>query len=140
MSEKVDWNRYGVDEKGCARDARCESCMMHSGFEPTAALSSSLGDSWKNLKYNFGSKPQPYPASPELAKRAYNGVSIGKGHLAEAKAAINSPRAAMNGAQAAYMRKETAHDHGGTGGNCGTGDTTQRDELLAKIEAAKKGA
>jgi len=27
------------------------------------------------------------PASPELAKRAYNGVTIGKGHLAEAKAA-----------------------------------------------------
>jgi hypothetical protein len=82
------------------------------------------------MKYNFGAKPKPYYAG--LKVNAFNGVSIGKGHLAEAKAAINSPRAAMNGAQAAFSRKEEAHDHSG-GGSCGTGDTTQRDELLAKI-------
>jgi hopanoid biosynthesis associated radical SAM protein HpnH len=138
MSEKVDWNKYGVDEKGCGRDPRCESCMMHSGFEPTAALSSGMADIWKNLKYNFGSKPKPYPASPELAVRAFNGVSVGKGHLAEAKAAINSPRAAMNGAQAAYLRKEESHDHGTSGGSCGSGSSTEKDALLAKIAAAKK--
>ena len=40
----------------------------------------------------------------------------------------------MNGAQSAFMRREEPH-HGGEG-SCGTGDTTQRDELLAKI--AKK--
>ncbi len=138
MSEKVDWSKYGVDDKGCGRDPRCENCMMHSGFEPSGALSSSLGDTWKNFKYNFGAKPKPYPASPTLVSRAFNGTSIGKGHLAEAKAAINSPRAAMNGAQSAFTRKEDAHhhDHGNAGGSCGTGDTTQRDELLAKI--AKK--
>jgi MoaA/NifB/PqqE/SkfB family radical SAM enzyme len=136
MSVKVDWNKYGVDEKGCGRDPRCENCMMHSGFEPSGALSGGLGDAWKNFKYNFGSKPKPFPSSPELAKRAFNGVSIGKGHLAEAKAAINSPRAAMNGAQAAFSRKEESHDHGDDGG-CSTGDTTQRDELLAKIAPKK---
>ena len=48
------------------------------------------------------------PSAPELAKRAFNGVSIGKGHLAEAKAAINSPRAAMNGAQAVFSRQRRA--------------------------------
>ena len=130
MSAKVDWNKYGVDEKGCGRDPRCENCMMHSGFEPTAALSSGLGDTWKNIKHNFGAKPKPYPASLELEKRAYNGATIGKGHLAEATAAINSPRAAMNGAQAAFSRKVETHE---SDGSCGTGDTSQRDDLLAKI-------
>ena len=139
MSAKVDWSKYGVDEKGCGRDPRCENCMMHSGFEPSGELNGGLTDGWKNFKYNFGAKPKPFPASPELAKRAFNGVSIGKGHLAEAKAAINSPRAAMNGAQAAFSRREEPHDHGTTGDGCGTGDTSQRDDLLAKI-APKKDA
>jgi len=49
------------------------------------------GDNWKNFKYNFGAKPKPYPASPELAQRAYNGASVGKGHLAEAKA-VHPPK------------------------------------------------
>jgi MoaA/NifB/PqqE/SkfB family radical SAM enzyme len=137
MSAKVDWSKYGVDEKGCGRDPRCENCMMHSGFEPSGALSGGLSDTWKNLKYNFGAKPKLFPASPELAQRAFNGVSIGKGHLAEAKAAINSPRAAMNGAQAAFSRREEPHDHD-SGGSCGTGDSTQRDELLAKIAPKKE--
>ncbi len=143
MSEKVDWSKYGVDDKGCGRDPRCENCMMHSGFEPSGALNSGLKDTWKNFKYNFGSKPKPYPTSPALAQRAFNGTSIGKGHLAEAKLAINSPRAAMNGAQSAFTRKpepqhDHDHDHGATGGGCGTGDTTQRDELLAKIAPKKE--
>ena len=46
---------------------------------------------------------QAVSASPELVKRAFNGVTIGKGHLAEAKAAINSPAA---GARGAFARKE----------------------------------
>jgi hypothetical protein len=57
--------------------------------------------------------------------------------LAEAKAAINSPRAAMNGAQSVFSRKEESHSHE-NGGSCGSGDTTQRDELLAKIAAKKE--
>lgn len=139
MLEKVNWDKFGVDEKGCGRDARCENCMMHSGFEPTAALSSGLRDSWINFKYNFGSRPAPYPRTPELEKSAYNGVSIGKGHLAEAKAAVNKELA---GAKSAFARagNDLPHDHGhspASGGGCGTGDTTQRDELLAKIGSAR---
>ncbi|MBC8095759.1 MAG: hypothetical protein H7Y43_08095, partial [Akkermansiaceae bacterium] len=88
---------------------------------------------------NFGAKPKPVPSTPQLAERAFNGVTIGKGHLSQAKAAINSPRAAMNGAQAAFSRKEETHDHAAhVGSSCGTGDTSQRDELLAKIAEAKK--
>lgn len=135
MLDNVDWNKYGVVD-GVARDPRCENCMVHCGYDPSGALGTNYqsGDNWKNFKYNFGSKPKPYPSSPELVKRAFNGVSIGKGHLAEAKAAINSPRAAMNGAQSVFQRRE---EPSSTGGSCGTGDTTQRDELLAKIANAK---
>ena len=61
MSEKVDWSKYGVDEKGCGRDPRCENCMMHSGFEPSGALNAGIADTWKNIKYNFGARPKPFP-------------------------------------------------------------------------------
>ncbi len=134
MLTKVDWNKYGVVD-GVARDPRCENCMVHCGYDPSGALSSNPTDNWKNMKYNFSSKPKPYYAGANV--KAFNGVSIGKGHLAEAKAAINSPRAAMNGAQSVFQRREEPHDHK-EGGSCGTGDTTQRDELLAKIAANKK--
>lgn len=133
MLEKVDWNKYGVVD-GVARDARCENCMVHCGYDPSGALGrqNRPGDNWKNFKYNFGAKPKPYREGLKVA--AFNGVSIGKGHLAEAKAAINSPRAAMNGAQAVFAPKE---ESGGCGG--GSGDTTQRDELLAKIKETQNG-
>jgi hypothetical protein len=74
--------------------------MVHCGYDPSGALGTNYqsGDNWKNIKYNFGSRPKPFPASPELAKRAYNGVSVGKGHLAEAKAVIASPAASARGA------------------------------------------
>src|SRR5436190_57139 len=61
MLDKVDWNKYGVVD-GVARDARCENCMVHCGYDPSGALSSGFGDNWKNFKYNFGAKPQPYRA------------------------------------------------------------------------------
>jgi len=134
MLEKVDWNKYGVVD-GVARDPRCENCMVHCGYDPSGALSPKLSDSWKNMKYNFGAKPKPYFKGRDVF--AFNGMSIGKGHLAEAKAAINSPRAAMNGAQSVFSRKEESHSHESSG-SCGSGDSTQRDDLLAKI--SKKDA
>jgi hypothetical protein len=136
----VQWEKYGVVD-GVARDPRCENCMVHCGYDPSGALGTNYqrGDNWKNFKYNFGAKPKPFAISAELTRRAFNGVSIGKGHLAEAKAAINSPRAAMNGAQSVFQRREEAHEHSSAGGSCGSGDTTQRDELLAKIAETKQG-
>jgi MoaA/NifB/PqqE/SkfB family radical SAM enzyme len=129
MLEQVKWDKYGVVD-GKARDPRCEHCMVHCGYDPSGALGTSYqrGDNWKNFKYNFGAKPRPYPASPELTRIAFNGASIGKGHLAEAKAAIN-PAANAKGA---FSRKEN-EPATQAGGSCSSGDTSQRDELLARI-------
>src|SRR5271156_4699041 len=134
MLDKVNWEKYGV-VNGVARDPRCEHCMVHCGYDPSGALGTNYqsGDNWKNIKYNFGAKPKPFPSSPELAKRAFNGVTIGKGHLAEAKAAINSPAA---GARGAFSNEVHHEPH--VASHCGTGETTERDELLAKIKDAKK--
>jgi hopanoid biosynthesis associated radical SAM protein HpnH len=115
MLAKVDWNKYGV-VNGVARDPRCENCMVHCGYDPSGALGTNYqrGDNWKNFRYNFAAKPKPYFEGRNVA--AFNGVSIGRGHLAEAKAAINS------------VSNQT----------CGSGDASERDDLLAKIKAAKK--
>jgi len=135
MLTKVNWEKYGVVD-GKARDPRCEHCMVHCGYDPSGALGTNYqaGDNWKNFSYNFGTKPKPYPASPELAKRAYNGVTAGKGHLAEAKAII-SPAA---GARGAFSTKEAEAHPAHVGSSCGDGDTSERDDLLAKIDASKK--
>jgi MoaA/NifB/PqqE/SkfB family radical SAM enzyme len=124
MLEKVDWEKYGVVD-GVARDPRCENCMVHCGYDPSGALGTNYqrGDHWKNFAYNFG--PKPKTATEGRAVNAFNGFSIGKGHLAEAKAAIKS---ADNGNGAPHVNTY-----------CGSGDTSQRDELLAKI-AARNGA
>ena len=116
MLETVDWARYGVVD-GIARDPRCENCMVHCGYDPSGALGTNAqrGDTWKNIKYNFGSKPRPYLAGQSI--EAFNGVSIGKGHLAEAKAAIS----------------------GAPPSPCASNDgSSERDDLLEKIAASKK--
>jgi hypothetical protein len=88
MLEKVDWNKYGV-VNGVARDPRCEHCMVHCGYDPSGALGTNYqrGDNWKNFRYNFGARPKP--SAEGFKVNAFNGVSVGKGHLAEAKAAVN---------------------------------------------------
>ena len=74
MLENVDWNRYGVVE-GVAKDPRCENCMTHCGYEPTAALGlqSKPGDTWKNIIFNFG--PRPKPTEKVELSEVFNGVS-----------------------------------------------------------------
>jgi len=129
MLDKVDWNKYGVVD-GVARDPRCENCMVHCGYDPSGALSTNLSDNWKNLKYNFSAKPKPYYEGRKV--NAFNGVSIGKGHLAEAKAAINPKLAGAKSVFQSHAEKENS------GGSCGTGDTSQRDQLLAKIRETGK--
>ena len=80
MLEKVEWNKYGV-VNGVARDSRCENCMVHCGYEPTASLGlqAQRGDTWKTVKFNFGPKPKPTGNGSEVL--AFNGVSCGNGHL-----------------------------------------------------------
>ena len=80
MLEKVQWDKYGV-ENGVVKDSRCENCMVHCGYEPTASLgrNGQFGDTWKNIRFNFGPKPKPTRRGNEIA--AYNGVTSGNGHL-----------------------------------------------------------
>jgi MoaA/NifB/PqqE/SkfB family radical SAM enzyme len=126
MLEKVEWDKYGV-VNGVARDPRCENCMVHCGYDPSGALGTNaqFGDTWKNIAYNFGAKPKPYAEGRNV--KAFNGVSIGKGHLAEAKAAINSPRALANGLMPPIAPAPAPAS------SCGSTDSSQRDALLAKI-------
>ena len=48
--EKTKWENYGY-----GKDARCEHCMVHCGYEPSAALgvNSKLGDSLKMLMWQL---------------------------------------------------------------------------------------
>jgi hopanoid biosynthesis associated radical SAM protein HpnH len=82
----VDWDKYGVVD-GVARDPRCENCMTHCGYEPTASLGlqSRRGDTWKTIKFNFGARPKSQGRGNEIA--AFNGVSSGNGHLTGKRAA-----------------------------------------------------
>ena len=90
--------------------------MVHCGYDPSGALGTNYqrGDNWKNFKYNFGAKPKPYFEGKNV--NAFNGFTIGKGHLAEAKAAINSVPT----------------------GSCGSGDSAERDDLLKKIASTRR--
>jgi hypothetical protein len=132
MLREVKWENYGVVD-GKARDSRCENCMVHCGYDPSGALGTNYqrGDNWKNFSYNFGAKPKPYALGH--AVDAFNGVSAGKGHLSEAKAAINS---GLAGARSSYQARE--EEAAPATGGCGPGDTSQRDELLAKLAARKE--
>jgi MoaA/NifB/PqqE/SkfB family radical SAM enzyme len=129
MLDKVDWNKYGV-VNGVARDPRCENCMVHCGYDPSGALGTNYqrGDNWKNFAYNFGARPKPFAEGHQI--QAYTGVSIGKGHLAEAKAvlqAANSEGCGGNG-----------NGNGHTGSACGSGDTAERDALIAKAREVRQ--
>jgi hopanoid biosynthesis associated radical SAM protein HpnH len=89
MLEKVQWDKYGVVD-GVARDSRCENCMVHCGYEPTASLGlqAQRGDTWKNIKFNFGAKPKPTGRGSEIL--AFNGVSCGNGHLTGKRAEVSA--------------------------------------------------
>jgi hypothetical protein len=63
---------------------------------------------------------------------AFNGYSIGKGHLAEAKAAVN---AGLAGAKSAFQNN--GHQDSPGQSSCGTGDSSQREELLSRIRNTK---
>lgn len=82
MLAEVKWENYGV-VNGEARDPRCSNCMMHCGYEPSAAIgrkeNTKPGDLWKNVKFNFGARPKPSGRGKTV--NAFNGVGSGRGHL-----------------------------------------------------------
>jgi hopanoid biosynthesis associated radical SAM protein HpnH len=51
--EKTPWEKYGR-----GRDPRCQDCMVHAGYEPSAVLGANrkLGDNWKMLKWQLSGK------------------------------------------------------------------------------------
>src|SRR2546430_4488465 len=80
LLEKVEWENYGV-VVGVGGDSRCAHCIVVCGYEPTATLGlqAQRGDTWKNIKFNFGPKPKAKGNGSEIA--VFNGVSCGNGHL-----------------------------------------------------------
>src|SRR5881227_3112744 len=85
----VDWDKYGVVD-GVAKDPRCENCMTHCGYEPTASLGlqAQPGDTWKTIKFNFGARPKPTGRGNEVL--VYNGVTSGNGHLTGKRAEVSA--------------------------------------------------
>ncbi|MEI8312692.1 MAG: DUF3463 domain-containing protein, partial [Verrucomicrobiota bacterium] len=79
LLEKTPWDKYGVVD-GKARDPRCENCMVHCGYEPSATLGRDAkpGDTWANIAFNFGKKPAIRTEGASVDP--FNGVSAGKGH------------------------------------------------------------
>ncbi len=51
--DETPWQNYGR-----GNDPRCEDCMVHVGFEPSAVLGAKrkFGDNWKLLKWQFSGK------------------------------------------------------------------------------------
>ena len=88
LLERTDWSKLGVVD-GQARDPRCENCMVHCGYEPTASLGlqAQPGDLWKTIAFNFGARPVA-AAGEEV--EAFNGVSAGKGHATGKPAAMSN--------------------------------------------------
>jgi hopanoid biosynthesis associated radical SAM protein HpnH len=50
LMDDTPWDRYGY-----GRDPRCEHCLMHCGYEPSAALgvNKRFGDAWKMLLWQL---------------------------------------------------------------------------------------
>jgi hopanoid biosynthesis associated radical SAM protein HpnH len=50
LIDKTAWDKYGY-----GRDPRCENCLVHSGYEASAATGSDahFGDTWKMLVWNL---------------------------------------------------------------------------------------
>jgi len=92
LLEQVEWDKYGVVD-GVARDSRCENCMVHCGYEPTASLGlqAQPGDMWKTVKFNFGAKPKPTGLGSDTI--VFNGVSSGNGHISGKRAEATAAQA-----------------------------------------------
>ncbi|MEI6278768.1 MAG: adenosyl-hopene transferase HpnH [Verrucomicrobiae bacterium] len=76
---KTPWQNYGV-VNGIARDPRCENCMVHCGYEPSATLGRDArpGDIWANIAFLFARKPAPPAGGADV--NPFDGVTSGRGH------------------------------------------------------------
>jgi MoaA/NifB/PqqE/SkfB family radical SAM enzyme len=90
LLDQVNWDNYGV-VNGVAKDIRCENCMVHCGYEPTASLglNAHRGDVWKNIRFNFGPRPRPEPEGAQVF--AHNGVTAGNPNVRKTASATAPP-------------------------------------------------
>jgi hopanoid biosynthesis associated radical SAM protein HpnH len=132
MLEKVDWDKYGV-VKGKARDHRCENCMVHCGYDPSGALGTSYqpGDNWKNIRYNFGARPRPDAQGDRV--QAFNGVSQGKGHLAQSRKFSTSTPTKDHDASAGCRSTCQDHEASNTSANASVAQSTAQPDNLARV-------
>jgi MoaA/NifB/PqqE/SkfB family radical SAM enzyme len=86
MLTGVNWEKYGVVD-GKARDPRCENCMVHCGYDPSGALGTNYqrGDTWKNIRYNFGARPRRDPSALSIVRDG--GISSDDGTLERSQTA-----------------------------------------------------
>ena len=91
LLRSTDWSRCGRNA-GEAADPRCEHCMVHCGFEPTASLGldSRPGDLWKMLRFQFGPRPRVKPRNVN----AFNAEAPPPGETLPAELAPETPVAA----------------------------------------------
>ena len=76
--EKTPWENYGY-----GRDPRCQDCMVHVGYEPSAVLGGNqrLSDGWKMLKWQMvpGTRKPLRPARIHPSSGDGNGNGHGAG-------------------------------------------------------------
>ncbi|HVB35161.1 MAG TPA: adenosyl-hopene transferase HpnH [Patescibacteria group bacterium] len=84
--EKTPWEKYGF-----GRDPRCQDCMVHVGYEPSAVLGANrhLGDNWKLLKWQL----VPGTRKPLRPPRVHPSVTGGNGHGGGAAPATGADKA-----------------------------------------------
>lgn len=95
LIEKTPWEKYGR-----GRDHRCQDCMVHCGYEPSAVLGDNrkLGDNWRMLRWQFTGKMGG--ANGKRNGRSNGNGAHGNGHgnrHAAHGSAGNDPRAAAPG-------------------------------------------
>ncbi|MBZ5540380.1 MAG: adenosyl-hopene transferase HpnH [Acidobacteriia bacterium] len=85
--EKTNWDSYGP-----GRDPRCQDCMMHVGFEPSAVLggNSKLGDTWKLLSWQLSGSLGGARGKGQPANGHSNGAANANGH-SNGHAAVTTP-------------------------------------------------
>ncbi len=74
--ENTPWEKYGY-----GRDPRCQDCMVHVGYEPSAVLggNSKLGDGWKLLKWQMVRGTKKPLRTPRIHPSGGNGNGNGHG-------------------------------------------------------------
>ena len=96
--ENTPWEKYGR-----GRDSRCEDCMVHVGFEPSAVLGAhrKFGDNWKMLKWQLNGQ-----MGGARGNNRGNGNGQGNGHNGAHTAGGNGSGLSQPGGQTDLVSSE----------------------------------